>query len=83
MVLCMKTTVEISDGLLREVKHIAAAERTSVRALIETGLRRVVSEHKTSPSQALRDASYGSGGMDPEFEAGGWSTVRDAIYERR
>jgi hypothetical protein len=40
----MKTTVEIADPLLREARKIAARERTTLRALVEQGLRRVVAE---------------------------------------
>ena len=36
----MKTTVEIQDELLIEAKKHAAEHRTTVRALIENGLRR-------------------------------------------
>lgn len=36
----MKTTVEIQDELLIEAKKRAAEQRTTVRALIENGLRR-------------------------------------------
>ena len=39
MVCCMKTTVEISDELLVEAKKHAAEQRTTIRALIENGLR--------------------------------------------
>ena len=35
----MKTTVEIQDELLIEAKKHAAEHRTTVRALIESGLR--------------------------------------------
>jgi hypothetical protein len=36
---CMKTTVELPDQLLIEVKKHAAEHRTTIRALIERGLR--------------------------------------------
>ncbi len=36
----MKTTVEIEDDLLVATKKHAAEQRTTVRALIENGLRR-------------------------------------------
>ena len=40
MGLRMKTTVEIADDLLIEAKKRAAEQRTTIRALIERGLRR-------------------------------------------
>ena len=38
MVICMKTTVELPDGLLIEAKKRAAERRTTLRALLEEGL---------------------------------------------
>jgi hypothetical protein len=34
----MKTTVEISDSLLREARKLARREGTTLRALVEQGL---------------------------------------------
>lgn len=42
----MKTTIEIPDSLLEEARKLASQEGTTVRALVETGLRQVLSERK-------------------------------------
>ncbi|MDQ5857656.1 MAG: type II toxin-antitoxin system VapB family antitoxin [Acidobacteriota bacterium] len=42
----MKTTVEIPDAVLDEARGIAASEGTTLRALIETGLRKEIQERK-------------------------------------
>ena len=42
----MKTTIEISDPLLREARKLAEREGVTLRALVERGLRRVVTETK-------------------------------------
>jgi hypothetical protein len=47
----MKTTVEIQDELLIEAKKHAAEHRTTVRALIENGLRRELGAPGQSPKQ--------------------------------
>lgn len=39
----MKTTLELPDGLLIEAKKLAVEERTTLRALVEQGLRHVLS----------------------------------------
>ena len=39
----MKTTVEIPDDLFIAVKKHAAERRTSIRALVESGLRKEIS----------------------------------------
>ena len=80
MVRCMKTTVEISDPLLAEARRIASQERTTVRALIEEGLRRVVDDRKTAKPFRLRDASFRGNGLRPELVGASWDTIRDLIY---
>jgi Arc/MetJ family transcription regulator len=39
MLFCMRTTLDINDELLRQVKRRAADEGTSLRAVIESALR--------------------------------------------
>jgi len=38
----MKTTVEISDSLLREARRLAAREGVTLRALVERGLHPIL-----------------------------------------
>lgn len=78
----MKTTLDISDPLLREVRKIAERERTTLRALVEQGLRQVVAERKRVPAFRLRKVTFDGQGLNPEFE-GNWERIRDAIYEGR
>lgn len=77
----MKTTVEISDGVLVEAKTLAAREGVTLRALVELGLRRVLDDANRSEPFRLRDASVDGRGMTREFSEGGWEKIRDAIYE--
>ncbi|MGH8771413.1 MAG: type II toxin-antitoxin system VapB family antitoxin, partial [Burkholderiales bacterium] len=42
----MKTTIEISDSLFNEAKKIAARDGTTVKTLVEHGLRHVISQRK-------------------------------------
>ena len=80
----MKTTVEISPALLAEAKSHARAEHTTLRALIEAGLRSVLMEKKNNkPPFKLRDGSVGGNGLTPEFQNAPWEKFRDAIYEGR
>jgi hypothetical protein len=80
----MKTTIEIADSLLAEAKEVAAREHTTVRALVEGGLRLVLDERRERKPFTLRDASFrGAGrGLRPEYE-GNWDTMLEAIYEDR
>jgi len=81
MVSCIKTTIEISDSLLAAAKELAARERTTLRALVEAGLRRVIDEREQQPPFQLREVTFGGKGLSPEFRDAGWEKIRDAIYE--
>jgi hypothetical protein len=47
----MKTTVEVPDDLLIEAKKHAAEHRTTLRALIENGLRHELGERTRLPNR--------------------------------
>jgi hypothetical protein len=79
----MKTTLDISDPLLRDARKIAAREGTTLRALVEQGLRHVVTKRKKSAPFRLRKASVGGRGLRPELREAGWERIRDLIYEGR
>jgi hypothetical protein len=78
----MKTTVEISDALLEAAKRLAAERGTTLRAVLEEGLRRVV---EASPGKAftLRDASVGGQGLREDVQGGGWTRMAELAYEGR
>jgi hypothetical protein len=40
----MKTTIEVSDTLFESAKSLAAKNKTTLRSLIEEGLRRVLTD---------------------------------------
>lgn len=78
----MKTTVEIPDALLREAKRVAIKERTTVRALIEQGLRLVV-RGRTADRFELRNASFTGDGLLPGRSLQDWDSIRDLVYSER
>ena len=79
----MKTTVEIPDELLSQVKAQADRDGTTVRALIEEGLRSVLSSRKSTRPFRLKKASFRGKGLQPGVEGGSWETIRELIYEGR
>ena len=79
----MKTTVEISDALLRDARKLAAREGITLRALIERGLHRVLAETEGAAPFKLRRASYKGKGLQAEFGDASWDELRDAIYHGR
>ena len=54
----MRTTVEISESLLAEVRCLMAERRTTLRALVEEGLRRVVREEQEGSPPKMPDAVF-------------------------
>lgn len=78
----MKTTVEISDALLEAAKRLAAERGTTLRALIEQGLRSVV-ESSDQERFVLRDASVDGEGLHEDVREGGWARVAARAYEGR
>jgi hypothetical protein len=79
----MKTTVQIADPLLRSAKALARDRGTTLAALVEEGLRKVVDEQKRQRrSFKLRDASVGGHGVSPEYSEN-WDAQRSAAYEGR
>ena len=57
----LKTTIEMSDPLFKSAKELAQRSQTTLRALIEEGLRRVISDSQVKAKSAfkLKDASVG------------------------
>jgi hypothetical protein len=79
----MKTTIEISGPLLNDAKKLAARDGTTLRALVEQGLRQVVRERRQGKPFKLRDGSFKGEGLTPEFADADWEKIRAAIYEGR
>lgn len=55
----MKTTIEVSDALFASAKSLAQQRKTTLRALVEEGLRRVLSDSpaQIKPAFKLNNAS--------------------------
>jgi hypothetical protein len=79
----MKTTVHIPDSLLDQVRTLAARDHSTVRALIERGLRRVLAEQKRAAAFRIRKATFRGKGLQPGVADGGWERIRDLAYEGR
>ncbi len=79
----MKTTVDISDELLKKAKRLAAKRRTTLRAIIEQGIRNTIKEQQRGAKYILPDMSIDGKGLQPDFKNKAWSDIRDATYEGR
>ena len=76
----MKTTVEIPDSLLEQARRLASQEHTTVRALVEEVLRRIMVERKSARSFKLRKVSFKGNGLQPPMADASWQRIRDAAY---
>lgn len=77
----MKTTVEISDSLLNDARKLASAEGTTVRALVEEGLRAVLAARRHATVFHLRKVVFNGKGVQPGAES--WEQIRNLAYQGR
>jgi hypothetical protein len=64
----MKTTFDLPEDLVREVKKLARERGTTARAIVQQSLTRTLAEQEELPHFVLTDASTtGWQTMDPEF----------------
>ncbi|BFU96537.1 MAG: hypothetical protein NTNFB02_32590 [Nitrospira sp.] len=83
MVSRMKTTIQISDSLFEEARKLAHRERTTLKALVEQGLRLIVSERKRRNGFRLRKATFKGQGLQPRLSGASWEQIRELSYEGR
>jgi hypothetical protein len=79
----MKTTVEIPQTLLDEARKLASQEGTTLRALVEEGLRRIIAEHRYAGAFRLRQATFKGTGFQVGVAGVPWERIRDMAYEGR
>ena len=77
MFLCMRTTVDLPDGLLRRVKRRLAERKMTFRSLVISALEQTLAED--SQSFTLRDASIGN----PDDTLVSNAAINDAIDAQR
>lgn len=70
MVFCMKTTVDLPDGLLLEAKRRAAELHRPLRELIEQGLRSQLSPREPARARQRRKINWVvvEGGLPPGLD---------------
>ena len=75
MLICMRTTLNIADGLAEAAKRRAAAEHRTLTSLIEEGLRTVLARDE-NPAAPLPLPAYGRRGDRMLIDI----DDRDALY---
>ena len=77
----MKTTIDITTTLYEEARQVAQEEHTTIRILVEEGLRRTLAERKRRAPFVLRDSVFNGEGLQPQFSGSSWDQIRAAAYE--
>jgi Arc/MetJ family transcription regulator len=77
----MKTTIDLPDALLAEAREAAEAEGTTLKALVESGLRRLLDGRGTKTAFKLRRASFKGNGLQPDMADGSWEGIRARVYQ--
>ena len=81
----MKTTIDLAADLLRAAKEAARRERTTLRALVEEGLRAVHAPRGDAKAKPHRwkPVGFRGRGLQPGIVEGDWERIRALIYEGR
>jgi len=83
MLLIVKTTIDVPDALLAEARELARRERTTVRALVADGLRRVLDERAIERDEPPPEPVFrGRLGVRPGVDLGDWDALREVTYGR-
>lgn len=83
MVAHMKTTIQIPDVLFEEVRKLAHQEKTTMKVIVEEGLRRIISERKRRSSFKLRKVTFKGNGLQPHLAGTSWDQILQLSYEGR
>jgi hypothetical protein len=78
----MRTTIRLSDDLLRKAKKQAAEKGTTLTSLIEEGLKAVLAGPRHAPAMRLRlPVSKASGGTLPGVDLNRSSDLEDRMSD--
>ena len=79
----MKTTIDISDSLLRRAKRLAARRGLTLRAIVEQALDRELSVEESVSKSPLRTHTFKGHGLQPGLSWSDWSALQSMSYEGR
>ena len=79
----MKTTFDLPESLVHDIKQIAKQRRTTARDIVQQALTQVVRDDAAAVPFTLRDVSVSGSGLSPEFEHASWNEILEASYGDR
>lgn len=78
----MKTSIDISDHLLQQARRLSRERGTTLRSLVEEGLRQVLAQQQQERAEELPPlVVYGR--ADDGTDTWSWESIRDEIYRGR
>ncbi len=79
----MKTSLELSEHIFSKVRRLAQKRGTSVRALVEEGLRLILESDERKRVIKPKILTFGGDGMTDQFVTRGlsWDTLREEVYQ--
>lgn len=83
MHICMRTTLNLDDGLLREAKKMAVDEGITLTKLIETAVRGALDRRTAAPITAIRDLPVVTGRLRAGVDVSDRESLYDLMDERR
>jgi hypothetical protein len=80
----MKTTIELPDALLKQVRKMAAERGTTIKAIVESALRDALSKQNRPPQRRpLQIHVFKGKGLQAGLSWDDWSKIRSLTYEGR
>lgn len=79
----MKTSLEISDAIFKRIKAVARKRGTSVRALVEEGLRLLLEIQENRADVKPKLLTFGGDGLTDKFQGTSltWDSIREEVYK--
>ncbi len=78
----MKTTIDIAEPILAQAERLAAERQTTLKAVVETALRDVITaEQESRKPFRLRKCPVDGNGLQPGLSWGDWDALRSLAYE--
>jgi len=82
MLMCVRTTLNVDDDLLRAAKRQAAKDGRTLTSVVEDGLRAVLAaETQPVPRVQIRLPAFGGDGPAPGVDLTDPRAVRDAAFD--
>lgn len=81
----MRTTIDLDDGVFRELKRIAAREHRTLRSVIEDALRAELARRELSARERVNDSvvTYKGRGVQPGVDIDSNADLLDLMEGRQ